>query len=219
MSTMKHNCYRTILNVQRYTTKLGDIIVPCKTVVWCIVESRTSRTIETKDLRFTTYVGSFKFNGINAKYFRKSVSINLKNPMQSKCLESINVQAGIQDSFNDAYRQYVLGSDSRSKNLNGTVMWFSHDKGMIKDTISGQLYSVYACNIQGAKTWFENTACMYLKEGETVQYDLADMGTHLTPSKVRGNVYFDAEKWNSLDQSKLAFKCDENGKVINGLFE
>ncbi len=29
---------------------------------------------------------------------------------------------------------------------------------------------------------------------------------------------FDEDKWNSLDQNSLAFRCDDSGKALNGLF-
>jgi hypothetical protein len=80
------------------------------------------------------------------------------------------------------------------------------------------LQTIRACNIAGKKTWDPETACVYYKVGETVDVELKAFGDFklfvcgLTPG------HFDAERWDSLDKSKLAFKCDENGKAINGLF-
>lgn len=80
------------------------------------------------------------------------------------------------------------------------------------------LQVIYACNIKGTKTWYESTACVYYKEGEVVDVELKvfhDFKTFvcgLTPG------HFDAEKWARLDKDRLAFKCDENGKALNGLF-
>lgn len=227
MSTQKHRFYRKILHVENFTTKHNGITVPCSAVLWCTVDGQTSRNIKTNLIGIKVYVGSYKFSGVDARH-PKNASISLKNPIDSKILKELHVfnENGMfysmsgslfSDAFSEAYRNYILGAESRCKGLKGIVSWFSGTEGTIR-TSDGQTYRVHACNIQGAKTWYPETACMYLKQGKEVIFDLADMGTHLTASNVRGNVYFDAEKWAKLDQSKLAFKCDENGKATNGLF-
>lgn len=74
---------------------------------------------------------------------------------------------------------------------------------------------IYACNIPGKKTWFAETACVFYVEGQIIDFDIKE-GGFIVPTTPG---IFDAEKWNSLDQDRLAFKCDENGKAINGLFK
>ena len=80
------------------------------------------------------------------------------------------------------------------------------------------LREIYACNIKETKTWYSETACVFYTEGQVVDVEIKVFSNFklficgLTPG------HFDAEKWNSLNQSKLAFKCDENGRAINGLF-
>lgn len=80
------------------------------------------------------------------------------------------------------------------------------------------LQPLYACNIQGKKTWYPETACVYYKTGQVIDVELKVFHGFtlfvcgLTPG------HFDRAHWERLDQSKLAFKCDENGKALNGLF-
>lgn len=76
---------------------------------------------------------------------------------------------------------------------------------------------VYSCNIKGAKTCYSETACMNLERDQTVTLDITGDIHQLFACVTEGGT-FDAEKWASLDQSRLAFKCDETGKAINGLF-
>jgi hypothetical protein len=99
--------------------------------------------------------------------------------------------------------------------INVKVIWFNRKsgEGMVKDS-AGHTAMFYACNIPGKKTWFPETACMYFNEDQEIEVIQDENGFILpqTPG------IFDEAKWNSLDQSRLAFKCDENGKAITGLF-
>lgn len=105
------------------------------------------------------------------------------------------------------------------KRFKATVVSWSGCEGLVK--IHGtdlMLQTIYACNIQGKKTWYPETACVYYTEGQEVDVELSVFSgfklfvNGLTPG------YFDEAKWNALDKSRLAFKCDEDGKAVNGLF-
>lgn len=89
----------------------------------------------------------------------------------------------------------------------------SSGEGLVKLVDFSGVYDIYACNIPGKRTWYANTACMYYDEGQTIEVEATDEGLLkcLTPG------IFDKEKWDSLDHSRLAFKCDENGDAVNGL--
>jgi hypothetical protein len=218
MSTSKHRSFRKVLSVETSMQKIGPLTVKVTSVLWCAVNEVTARTIKTDHIMMTSYVGSRKHSGIDSIWCRP-VSLNRKNPMSSKCFVELGQNyfaRAAKDSTSQASRRFILATPSLSKNVKGVVSWFDKIEGMIKTDLG--LFSVYACNIVGAKTWYPETACMYLVEGETVEFDLSDMGEFLTPSKVRGSVYFDSAKWNSLDQSKLAFKCNDQGEALNGLF-
>lgn len=99
--------------------------------------------------------------------------------------------------------------------IQATVIFFDRNsgEGMVKDS-AGNIAELYACNIPGKRTWYANTACMYYNKGDVIEVTQDDNGfvIPLTPG------IFDAAKWNSLDQSRIAFKCDDSGKATNGLF-
>lgn len=80
------------------------------------------------------------------------------------------------------------------------------------------LQTIYACNIQGKKTWYPETACVYYNTGDVVDVEI--QVTHgferfvigLTPG------ILDEEHWNRIKDQSLAFRCDENGNAVTGLF-
>jgi len=76
---------------------------------------------------------------------------------------------------------------------------------------------IHACNIKGKKTWFPKTACVYYEKDQIVDVrvewdDYVTFVIGLTPG------HFDKEAWDSLDQDKLAFKCNSDGEATSGLF-
>lgn len=100
--------------------------------------------------------------------------------------------------------------------LKATVRWFdkSSGEGMIR-TEDGQCGFINAAGIPGRRTWFPHTACVLYKADQSIDV-FYDEGINMWCPVTKG--HFDEEKWNSLDQSRLAFKCDDNGDAINGLF-
>lgn len=103
--------------------------------------------------------------------------------------------------------------------MKAVVLFFdrSRGEGMIKglDGCSG-IREIYACNIPGKKTWYPETACVFYIEGEIIDITVTNEGRFIVPTTPG---IFDKEKWNKLDQTKLAFKCDDSGKAINGFFK
>ena len=102
----------------------------------------------------------------------------------------------------------------------GVVRWFNKlsGEGMLRADEDGRSYAVYACNLPGRRTRYPQTACMYYREGQRVEFKLdishgAVFVIGVTPAE------FDAEKWARLDQEKLAFRCDEAGQLVSGLFK
>lgn len=220
MSKTKHKAYRKILAIKTYNTTYAGETVPCKAVIWCLVDSLTSRTVRTSHIGVTTYIDGYK--GVAARFNSKGMSINLKSPLDSKSLAGWSDKYGpltraIDESFKDAYKNYLM-TPERSKGLTGTVLWFDEGRGEgeLRCDKSGHRFSVYACNMIGRKTWYAETACMYVKRDEKVTFDLAML--EYPTAMVTAGMHFDEQKWNSLDQSKLAFKCNEDGEAVNGLF-
>lgn len=215
MSKQIHSAFRKVLLVESFETMHNGQSFKAKRVLWCIPDDITSRSVKTRHIGYSIYISNGRTSGVSAWMPRKAVSINLVNPLKSRFFAGVNFNYVDRNTGSDAYRQFVLADDSRCKSLQGLVKWWSVDTGVI--TIQGQDYEVHACNIAGAKTWYPETACMYLKQGETITVDLKDMGDYLT-CRVTSGGHFDADKWNSLDQSKLAFRCNEAGEAVTGLF-
>lgn len=104
------------------------------------------------------------------------------------------------------------------KILKGVVSWFNRTSGEGYIRVEGEgLWPIYACNIKGKKTWYPETACVYLNEGDEVEVEIQPfLSGSLLVCHTPGIV--DEDKWNRLDQSTLAFKCNDKGEAINGLF-
>jgi hypothetical protein len=218
MSKVKHRSYRKVLMVENFTVTIAGENIRAKRVLWACVNGVTSRTVKTDHVGFSIYIFSSKKYVITARVSRKEVSINLKKPLESKFFQDINIKRAWDEAFNDASKDFILNNPKYSKNLKGTVSWFNGDQGSITCNITGHEYVVHACNIKGKKTWYSETACVYLKKGEQVTLDICDLG-YLSVSVTGGSIHFDQAKWNGLDQSKLAFKCDDEGNATNGFFE
>lgn len=215
MSKAFHKNYRKVLSVRTYNIVCGELTLRARDVMWCTLENETSRTIKTSHIGFTTLIGHS--NGVEARFYKKQISINKKNPLNSKGLPDKEMcERLFEKSRSDAAKYYLIRTQTE---LKGMVSWFdkSNGQGYIRIEKLDLLLPVYACNIAGKKTWYPETACVYLKDNEEVTVKLTDLG-HLSVVVIGGNIHFDSKKWNSLDQSRLAFKCDENGNAINGLF-
>lgn len=105
------------------------------------------------------------------------------------------------------------------KTFEATVAWFNRSlgRGCVVEA-DGTWHILYACNIEGKKTWFSETACIYVNEGDVLTCKLEHLTSRepICVSLTRGTV--DEEKWASLDQSRLAFRCNDKGKAVSGLF-
>lgn len=105
---------------------------------------------------------------------------------------------------------------------NAKVRWFDQltGEGMVRLTdgeYAGTSLPIYACNVEGKKTWYPETACVYYDKGQEIEVEVkwdsyATFVIGLTPGTL------DQEAWDSLDQDRLAFKCNEDGATTNGLF-
>lgn len=116
----------------------------------------------------------------------------------------------------------ALRTKYHKKPLKATVRWFNPNSGIGTIIIEGAedlpSFPIYACNIKGRKTWYPETACVSYETGEIVDIEL-DMHTRhsifvigITPGKL------DVAEWDRIKDQNLAFRCDEDGKAINGLF-
>lgn len=110
-------------------------------------------------------------------------------------------------------------TDFNDKQFKAKVISWNGTEGLVEIHGTDLMFqTIYACNIEGKKTWYPETACVSYEEGQLIDVKLSVFSSFkllvigLTPGKL------DAERWNSLDKNRLAFKCDEKGEAINGLF-
>lgn len=123
----------------------------------------------------------------------------------------------------DVYFEHRAFEDWKAKahgrTFKAKVLWFNLAQGCGSVWIEelGESLPIWACAIAGKKTWFPETACVFYMEGETVEVRL-DVSIAKTFVIGLTQGYVDNEKWERLDQTKLAFRCDESGEALNGLF-
>jgi hypothetical protein len=80
------------------------------------------------------------------------------------------------------------------------------------------LQPIYACNIAGKRTWYPETACVYYEPGEVVDVELKVFsGFQLFVCGITPG-HFDAKHWDLIKDKGLAFRCDEEGNAVTGLF-
>lgn len=101
------------------------------------------------------------------------------------------------------------------------VKWFDKKSGKGSITTSeGGFYILNACNIKGAKTGFNHTACVYYTEGQEIEIELTGDVYIAGPCGPKGLTqgFFDSVQWSKLDHNSLAFKKNDKGEFTNGLF-
>jgi len=103
------------------------------------------------------------------------------------------------------------------------VRWFDKltGEGMVRllgDDYSGQSLTIYACNINGKKTWFPETACVSYGKGQAIQVEVSyDKYATFVTGLTQGTL--DVEGWENLKHQDLAFRCDDDGNATTGLFK
>lgn len=106
------------------------------------------------------------------------------------------------------------------KSFKATVISWSGSEGLVKihDT-DLMLQTLYACNIKGAKTWYPETACVSYAKGQVIDVTLKvySGGALFVCGDTQGTL--DQQRWDRIKDTGLAFRCDEKGKALNGLFE
>jgi hypothetical protein len=97
------------------------------------------------------------------------------------------------------------------------VAWFDRrdGEGVARSLDRQASYRISAAGIPGKKTWYSHTACVFYVEGQEIELEILDEPPY---AKCLTQGTFDEAKWNSLDHDRLAFRCDENGKALCGLF-
>ena len=72
------------------------------------------------------------------------------------------------EAFRDKYRNTIHKA---------VVRWFDRSSGHGSVRVDGVgSFHIYACNLKGAKSLFENLACVYLNEGDVIDVKLDFVG-------------------------------------------
>lgn len=160
-----------------------------------------------------------KMDGYFAKRLRK---ISKSKSMEQRIAEVEAIKEKCRDdyySWHDAFQENFSGE------LNAVVDWFDRARGMGMVTITGRdgetvRSDIYSCNIKGRKTWYPETACVYYEDGQQIKVTLSFHG-RCSPIFVCGVTpgHFDSEGWDRIKDQKLAFRCDDEGNAVTGLFE
>lgn len=120
------------------------------------------------------------------------------------------------DAAFDAYE--ALKSQFDGVIFKARVLSWSGTEGLVEGLNGEGRYWLYACNIKGAKTWYPETACVFHAKGEVIDAELKVFfgSGALLVSHTLGTL--DADRWNSLDQSELAFRVGDDGQLASGFF-
>lgn len=113
----------------------------------------------------------------------------------------------------EKWRGQVHGRQFQAK----VTAWdFNRGEGLVYIPDLNATFEIFACNLPGRRTWYPETACVFYMRGDVVQvrFDVHP-GITFVVGVTQG--YPDNEKWESLDQDRLAFRCDpESGQVESG---
>lgn len=81
------------------------------------------------------------------------------------------------------------------------------------------LQRIYACNIAGKKTWYPETACVYYETGQIVDVELKVFSNFQLFVNGLTQGILDEKQWDRIKDKSLAFRCDESGNAVTGLFK
>lgn len=104
------------------------------------------------------------------------------------------------------------------KELPARVVWFDKLTGVGSVEFDGKLATIWACNITGKKTWYPETACTYYERGQEIRVRIeTSFGGRIDVIGVTPG-HLDHERWEQLKDKDLAFRCDDAGNAVTGLF-
>lgn len=105
------------------------------------------------------------------------------------------------------------------KTFTASVDWFDNGRGIGMVTITESFrLPIYACNISGRKTWYSETACVYYEKGQSVEVEIDVVSPSGIFAKGLTAGHFDSAGWDRIKDQNLAFRCDEAGNAMSGLF-
>ncbi len=187
MSKQKHRSFRRVLNIERFVKTEGKLTYPVTLITWAIVERENSKSIHTRHLGVTAYVGSTKHQGVAAWVSSgKTFAISKKAPCESKEYKDLAFRR-ISEAYWHALYSF-LGSDTIERT--GKVRWFASDgHGTLEDAETGLTFHFFACNFTGADSHYpEHVTNVSLKTGDTLRFKIHSdpfMSRHLGATSLR----------------------------------
>lgn len=152
-------------------------------------------------------------NGDDAEVLRLGEALEGKRLAKSKKTEVTHMM----ESTKRLMAQEAFRAQYHGKTFKARVDWFDSMEGHGYVTLStGFRALIYACNIPGKKTWFEDTACVYYEKGQEIEVTIDASTTTVFVIGVTPGI-LDAEKWETLKDKNLAFRCNGDG-TTTGLF-
>lgn len=175
MSKAKHRSYRQVLKVTTETAKLGSLSVKVTQVLWCIPAKKTTQSIHSDHIGLTTYVGSYKCNGIDARMPKKLSIIKLKDIDSNEFIKSLLNSARFGGKgYSHAALEY-LGQIFKGKTLEGQVAWTSNGFGLLKCLKTNIQFHFYLCNFKNADSAYpELVKNIKIDSGDLVKFQISN---------------------------------------------
>lgn len=147
----------------------------------------------------------------------RGIDITSQQPITMTAIKRDRVHIYLDEDY--ARHVYIdeLREAYHGKTFTAIVIWFNQSSGAGMVRIGDDSFTLYACNIEGRKTWYPETASVYYEAGQEIDVRLEVIGSTifvdgLTPG------HHDHEKWDRIKELNLAFRRDDTGKATNGLF-
>jgi hypothetical protein len=166
MSKQKHNAFRRVLKVERFEKVEGKLKLPVTMVTWAIVARENSKSVFTRHLGLTVYVGGAKHQGVEAYISSKEFRV-------PKTLDNCHQLEVLRRRTHNAYGHAVYGYLG-GKKLFGSVKWFAADgTGTILCDQTGLTFHFYACNVKGANSAYADLVTnVEFKAGDRVRFEI-----------------------------------------------
>lgn len=195
---------RKVISAYRLTLTQGQLEIPCHVIYFVVDPIETSRSIKTTHYGvIINAVGKFR-GAVAARMYKKPVTLS-KSKLNSY-FEDIRDEA--------EGRAFAFGIDGMEFDAVVTSWNPVEGRGWVKIAQWDQVMPIYACNIEGKRSWWPEHACVSYERGQhvRVQFKEPHFVIGLTPGT------FNAEQFASQDRSRMTFNVNEAGQVTSGLF-
>jgi hypothetical protein len=154
-----------------------------------------------------------------AEHALKAGTVQSYKPVTLKQIKAERLNEYREDHYFRHVAEDAFQAAYHDKTFKATVIYWSGSEGLVKiEGVDLMLQTIYACNIKGAKTWYPETACVSYTKGQAIDVTLKVFtgGVLFVCGNTPG--ILDQERWDRIKDTNLAFRCDDNGVALNGLF-